>query len=163
MTCASCNKLVSFTAYPFNTMSYEYLFSLVNGIALIAWIILILFPFRPFTNQVLIGVVVTVLCVTYAVLVYQVLQPGAFKKFTSLQGVVSLLSSPGAALAGWIHYLAFDLVTGLFIANNAAKHGIPYVWLLPCLVFTFLLGPVGLLLYFLFRWALTKHYFTTNF
>lgn len=144
-------------------MSNENLFSLANGIALIAWMVLIIFPYRPFTNKVLIGVVVTMLCIVYAVLVYQMLQPGDFKKFATLEGVTSLLSVPGAALAGWIHYLAFDLMTGLFIANNAAKHGIAYGWLLPCLVLTFMLGPVGLLLYFLFRWALTKYYFADNY
>ena len=144
-------------------MSNENLFSLVNGIALIAWVVLIIFPYRPFTNRVLIGVVVTMLCIVYSVLVYQMLKPGDFQKFATLEGVTALLSVPGAALAGWIHYLAFDLMTGLFIANNAAKHGITYGWLMPCLILTFILGPVGLLLYFLFRWALTKYYFADNY
>jgi hypothetical protein len=144
-------------------MSNEQLFLLANGIAFFAWLVLILFPFRPFTNKVLIGVVVASLCITYAVLVYNSLKPGDFKSFMTLGGVTAMLSVPGAALAGWIHYLAFDLMTGLFIANNAAKHGIGYAWLLPCLVLTFLLGPIGLLLYMLIRWALTKYYFADNF
>jgi hypothetical protein len=144
-------------------MSNDLVFSAANGIAFIAWIILIIFPFRPFTNRLLIGVVVALLCITYAALIYQVLQPGDFKKFMTLQGVISLFSVPGAALAGWIHYLAFDLMTGLFITNNAAKHGIGYAWVLPCLLLTFMLGPIGLLLYLLFRWALTKYYFADNF
>ncbi len=144
-------------------MSNDTLFTLVNGIALVGWLILIIFPFRPFTNRLLIGVVVTLLCITYAVLVYKMLQPGDFKKFMTLDGVSSMLAVPGTALAGWIHYLALDLVTGLFIAHNATKHGIGYAWVLPCLLLTFILGPVGLLLYFLFRWALTKYYFADNF
>jgi hypothetical protein len=144
-------------------MSNEQLFLLANGIAFFAWLVLILFPFRPFTNKVLIGVVVASLCITYAVLVYNSLKPGDFKSFMTLGGVTAMLSVPGAALAGWIHYLAFDLMTGLFIANNAAKHGIGYAWLLPCLVLTFFLGPIGLLLYMLIRWALTKYYFADNF
>lgn len=144
-------------------MSNELVFTLVNVLALVAWVILVIFPFKTFTNQLLIGVVVTLLCITYAVLVYRMLQPADFNKFRSLAGVSSLLSEPGAALAGWIHYLAFDLLAGLFIANNAAKHGISYPWLLPCLLLTFLVGPVGLLLYLLFRWALTKYYFVANF
>eukprot|EP01035_Chromulina_nebulosa_P003134 gene3134-4270_t len=91
--------------------------------------------------QVLIGVVVSVLCVSYTVLVYNVLQPADFSKFRTLDGITSLTSAPGAALIGWIHYLAFDLMTGLFIANNATKHGIPYPWIVPCLILTFMLGP----------------------
>lgn len=144
-------------------MSNETIFSLANGVALLAWILLLIFPFRPFTNKVLIGVVVSLLCVTYAVLVYNMLQPADFAKFRTLEGITSLLSAPGAALTGWIHYLAFDLITGLFIANNAAKHGIPYPWIVPCLILTFMLGPVGLMLYFLIRWALTKDYWADNF
>ncbi|MES2646816.1 MAG: ABA4-like family protein [Bacteroidota bacterium] len=144
-------------------MSDEQLFLLANGTAFFAWLLLLIFPFRPFTNKVLIGVVVTILCITYAVLVYNSLKPGNFKDFMTLGGVTAMLSVPGAALAGWIHYLAFDLMTGLFIANNAAKHGIGYAWLLPCLILTFLLGPIGLLLYFLIRWALTKYYFADNY
>jgi len=144
-------------------MSYDQLFQLVNMVALLSWIILFIFPFRPFTNKLLIGVVVGLLCLLYAVLVYRILQPGDFQKFQTLQGVISLLSAPGAALAGWIHYLAFDLMTGLFIAQNAAKHGIKYLWVLPCLVLCFMLGPVGLLLYLLIRWSITKYYFAENF
>lgn len=144
-------------------MSYDVVFRLANAFALLAWIILVLFPFRPFTNKLLIGVAVAILCMAYSVLVYQILTPEDFVKFNTLQGVTELLSKPGAALAGWIHYLAFDLMTGIFIANNAAKHGIGYGWLLPCLILTFMLGPAGLLLYLLFRWALTKYYFTGNY
>jgi hypothetical protein len=144
-------------------MFYDSIFTIANTFALLAWIVLIIFPFRPFTNKVLIGAVVTILCVAYAVLVYQTLKPADFAKFNTLKGVTELLSVPGAALAGWIHYLAFDLMTGLFIANNAAKHGIGYAWVLPCLVLTFMLGPVGLLLYLLLRWALTKFYFADNY
>jgi hypothetical protein len=144
-------------------MSNDTIFSLVNAVALMSWLTLILFPFRPFTNKVLIGVAVSLLCVTYAALVYNGLQPTDFTKFRTLEGITSVMSVTGAALIGWVHYLAFDLLTGLFIANNAAKHGIPYPWILPCLILTFMLGPVGLLLYLLIRWALTKDYWADNF
>lgn len=144
-------------------MSYDLVFTLVNGLALAAWIFLALFPYSPLTSKLILGIAVALLCVTYAVLVYRLLQPTDFLKFGTLDGIAALLSQPGAALAGWIHYLAFDLMTGLFIANNASKHGIAYGWLLPCLLLTFMLGPIGLLLYLLLRWAITRYYFATNF
>ena len=132
-------------------MSYEVVFKVANALALFSWIILLVFPFRPVTRTILIGTAVTILCVAYTVVVYSILKPADISKFNSLNGVTSLFSSPGAVLAGWIHYLAFDLMTGLFIAFNAEKHGIGHAWLLPCLVLTFILGPIGLLLYFLIR------------
>lgn len=144
-------------------MSNELLFSITNGIALLAWLVLLVFPFRPFTNKLLIGVGVALLCVTYSVLVYQLFQPGDFQKFRTLEGIITLLSEPGMALAGWVHYLAFDLMAGLFIANNAAKHGITHAWIVPCLILTFMLGPVGLMLYLLIRWAVVKQYWVDNF
>ena len=33
------------------------------------------------------------------------------------------------------------------------RRGIPHVWLLPCLFFTLMLGPIGLLLYLALRYA----------
>jgi hypothetical protein len=108
-------------------------------------------------------VVITLLSVLYASLVFNSLAPTDFQKFNTLDGVVSLMSVPGAALLGWIHYLAFDLMVGVFIAANAAKHGISRWVILPCFLFTFMLGPVGLLLYLLVRWMYTKNYFANNF
>jgi hypothetical protein len=144
-------------------MSSELIFKLTNSLALFSWIFLLLFPFKPLTTRVLLGVSVSLLAAAYAVLVFQTLQPDDFQKFNTLEGVSSLMSVPGAALVGWIHYLAFDLLTGLFIANNAAKHGVRHLLIIPCLIFTFMLGPAGLLLYFIIRWSITKQWFAENF
>ncbi len=144
-------------------MNQETIFSIVNGIALISWIILLIVPFRPITNKIILGVSITILCVAYAVLLFQTLQPTDFQKFGTLEGITSLQSVPGAVLVGWIHYLAFDLMAGLFIANNASKHGIRHIVIVPALLGTFMMGPVGLLLYLIIRWAITKHWFAKNF
>ncbi len=144
-------------------MTHEVIFSIANSLALFSWIFLLIFPFRPMTNKILMGVSVALLALAYAVLVFQTLQPADFEKFQTLEGITGLLSVPGAALVGWIHYLAFDLMVGLFIAHNAAKHGIKHIIIIPCLIFTFMLGPVGLLLYFIIRWSFTKQWFAENF
>ena len=139
-------------------MLYDSIFTLASGIAAIAWLILIIFPFRPFTPKLLMGTVVAGLCATYATLIYQNLQPGLLESFRTLDGVTALFTNKAAVCIGWIHYLAFDLVAGLYIAQNASKHGIAHGWVVPCLLLTFMFGPVGLGLYLLFRWALVKHY-----
>jgi hypothetical protein len=144
-------------------MSQETIFSIANSLALISWIILIIFSFRPFTNKLLIGSSIVLLSAAYAFLVFQALKPTDFEKFNTLEGITGLLSVPGAALVGWIHYLAFDLMAGLFIASNAAKHGIKHAFIIPCLILTFMLGPVGLLLYLIIRWAITKNWWAENF
>jgi len=48
-------------------------------------------------------------------------------------------------LAGWVHYLAFDLFIGSWEVEDAAANGIPHWLLLPCLFLTLMVGPVGLL------------------
>jgi len=60
----------------------------------------------------------------------------------------------GSFTAGWIHYLAFDLMVGLFIVTDAARLGIAHWWLLPALFLTLMFGPAGLLLYFATRYFL---------
>lgn len=67
--------------------------------------------------------------------------------FGSLQDVAGLFANPWVLLAGWVHYLAFDLFVGTWEVRDAAEQGIPHWAVLPCLLLTFLFGPVGLLLY----------------
>jgi len=57
----------------------------------------------------------------------------------------------GGLVAGWIHYLAFDLFVGLWIATEADKAGISRWLQAPILVATFMFGPIGLLLFFATR------------
>jgi Domain of unknown function (DUF4281) len=70
---------------------------------------------------------------------------------TTLAGVMALFASPGGATIGWIHYLAFDLFVGLWVARNADRHGYPRVVQIPILFFVLMLGPFGLLLYLILR------------
>jgi hypothetical protein len=56
-----------------------------------------------------------------------------------------LFTDPAIALAGWLHYLAFDLFVGAWITRTAQAARIPHLLILPCLVLTFLFGPAGFL------------------
>jgi len=76
--------------------------------------------------------------------------------FNSLAQVMVLFSSPYAVLAGWIHYLAFDLFTGAWEARDAVRLDISRWVVLPCLLLTFLFGPLGLSLYLLLKLALRR-------
>lgn len=69
----------------------------------------------------------------------------------SLVAVQLLLGSEGGALVGWIHYLAFDLFVGAWITRDAMRRDFDRWALIPCLFFTLMFGPAGLLLYLLLR------------
>ncbi len=81
--------------------------------------------------------------------------------FGSLEQVATLFESRGLLLAGWVHYLAFDLWVGRWCIDALAAeppvmgvaHWIGRLVMLPCLMLTFMLGPVGLLAFLAFRQA----------
>lgn len=137
------------------------IFSTINTIALISWIVLLIFPFSQLVKKLLLGLVVIGFALLYAFLITQTFDADAMESFGSLSGIASMFQNETALLAGWVHYLAFDLMVGLYITHNAEKHGINRFVLIPCLFFTFMLGPIGLLLYFIIRIAYTKRYFHT--
>ena len=74
--------------------------------------------------------------------------------FGSLAGVSKLFENPYMLLAGWIHYLAFDLFTGSWLVRDSQRLRIAHAYVVPCLLLTFLFGPVGLLTWFLIRTSL---------
>ena len=68
----------------------------------------------------------------------------------------SLFANPWLLLAGWVHYLAFDLFIGAWQVRDAKRTGLSHLLVVPCLVLTFLFGPIGLLLYLALRVILSK-------
>ena len=144
-------------------MTPSAIFQICNTIALIGWIILIFMPFWLQSDKFIIGIIVFLFCIVYAWLVFSNFHFSDFQKFSTLDGVMKLFTQHAIVVAGWVHYLAFDLMTGIFIKRNALKHGISHWLLIPCLFFTFMLGPIGLLLYLLVRFIVTKQYFANNY
>jgi hypothetical protein len=144
-------------------MTSEQLFSVCNTLVLPGWILLFITPRWQWTERIITGVIVILLALVYTFLVAQNLRFSDLKSFGSLDGVILLFTSKNMVLAGWIHYLAFDLMVGLFVVKNAQKLNIPQPFVMLCLVFTFMLGPVGLLLYFIIRAIKTRNYFAANY
>jgi heme A synthase len=145
-------------------MSPDSIFQLCSNIAMVGWLLLIILsPFWFDTDKLLIGIIITLFAIIYAWLIFQSLQPGDFEKFGTLDGVMSLFTSKVAVTAGWVHYLAFDLLVGTWIKKNSMKHGISHWLIIPCLLLTFMMGPVGLLLYLIIRFIKTKQFFAENY
>jgi hypothetical protein len=61
--------------------------------------------------------------------------------------VAQLFADPWLLLAGWLHYLAFDLLVGTWEARDSIERGVPRWILVPCLFLTFMFGPAGWLAY----------------
>ena len=71
--------------------------------------------------------------------------------FSTLASIGVLFSNPWLLLAGWVHYLAFDLLIGSWELEDSRERGIPHLIVVPCLLLTFMLGPAGWLLYRIVR------------
>ena len=126
------------------------LFSLANTVALVGWLFLVLAPRWVVTRRVVLsGALSLVLAAAYALFIlgHYIGPKTNLGGFSSLADVALLFQDPWALLAGWVHYLCFDLAVGAWEARDARRRGIPHGLLIPCLVLTFLVGPVGLGLY----------------
>ena len=134
-------------------MTPDQLFSIVNAIALVAWTLLVALPRQRWVAGVATAFLVPAFfAVAYiAIIVTQFGRSGG--GFSTLQGVATLFSNPWLLLAGWTHYLAFDLFVGSWEVRDARDRGIPHLAVVPCLVLTFLFGPAGWLLYVVARLA----------
>lgn len=137
-------------------MRAEQIFSIANLIAMLSWIILVVAPRWTVTRKIVLsGAIPLLLSAAYLILI--VLFFGkAEGGFDSLANVMKLFTNEWAVLAGWIHYLAFDLLVGIWEVKDSQKRGISHWFVIPCLVLTFLLGPIGFLLYSILRGFLSK-------
>jgi len=129
----------------------ETLFTWCGYLVMPGWILLAVAPKWRWTARLIGSAVISLVLAG----VYLVLVATHFGRteggFGSLAAVSTLFQDPWVLLAGWIHYLAFDLFIGGWEVRDAQRLGIPHLAVIPCLVLTFLFGPIGLLLYFALR------------
>ena len=131
-------------------MSANQLFSVLNLVAAVGWILLAVSPRWPR----LIDLAGRVLPIAFACIYVTVIAAnwrGSEGGFGSLPDVASLFANPWLLLAGWTHYLAFDLFVGAWETRDARERRLPHLLLLPCLLLTFMFGPGGMLLYLAVR------------
>ena len=104
-------------------------------------------PGRRWVTDIVTGRVVPIaLASVYAVVIAATFF-GADGSFSSLDGVATLFANRWLLLAGWVHYLAFDLLIGTWEARDARERGVPHLLLVPCLFLTPMFGPPGWLAY----------------
>lgn len=129
---------------------FETIFSVCSSLAMVGWAGLILLPGQKLVVEVLARMVIPVIIgLIYLFLMASNLATApADAGFGTLDAVASLFTIRGLLLAGWIHYLAFDLFVGSWEVSDARANGIHHLLVVPCLLATFMAGPVGLVLYF---------------
>jgi len=128
-------------------MSLEQLFSSASTLAMLGWLILIFLPRRwKWLNRIPAIIIPIILSVLYSFLIARYFF-SAEGGFDTLANVQQLFTYPAAALAGWVHYLAFDLFIGGIVAKQADEIGLSRLIQVPILLLTFMFGPLGFLLF----------------
>ena len=130
-------------------MTPSQVFSYAGMIVMPMWILMIFLPKWKATKFLMnYKVVPLVLAVVYAVYIVKgLLILGGMMDFGSLASVMDLFTEENAVLAGWVHYLAFDLLIGMWMIKQNESVGIHQVLMAPCLLGTFMFGPLGFLLF----------------
>ena len=126
-------------------MPWEDWFSIANLIAVMGWAALILLPRWRWVMVLTRFVIPGVLGATYTLLAMLYFARPEAGGYNSLAEVKALLGTDPTLLAGWVHYLAFDLFVGGWIAERADKLGVSRLLQVPILFLTFQFGPIGYL------------------
>ena len=122
------------------------------------WALLVFAPRWRWSQRIASVIIPLTLAIVYLVLivVYFAKSPGGFG---TLGQVTQLFQNSWLLLAGWIHYLAFDLFLGAWQARQAQRLGISHFVVIPCLLLTILFGPVGFLVFWTIRSAMERRLF----
>ncbi|MDX1459931.1 MAG: ABA4-like family protein [Xanthomonadales bacterium] len=130
-------------------MGASELFPIFNYGVLPFWALLVFAPRARLTATLVhTGLAPIILCAVYTVLfLVAVFGDSPQLDFGSIEGVRNGFQGDIVLLAGWVHYLAFDLFIGAWCCRDARRHDISHLALVPILVVVLMAGPAGLLLY----------------
>lgn len=127
-------------------------FSIAGMMTMPMWILMILLPKWKVTKFLIdYKVIPLLLSLVYAIYIFQAIQIGGMMDFGSLASVMTLFTEENAVLAGWVHYLAFDLVVGMWMLDQNKELKIHPLVMAPCLFATFMFGPIGFLLFMIIK------------
>ena len=127
-------------------------FSIASMITVPMWILMIFLSKWKVTRFLIdFKVIPLALAFIYAIYIFQAIQIGGMMDFGSLKSVMALFTEENAVLAGWVHYLAFDLLIGMWMLDQNKELRINQLIMAPCLFLTFMLGPIGFLLFMIIK------------
>lgn len=136
-------------------MTMETLFAISSPVAMMGWIALIIAPIIPkWSDRIATYISPGLLSVAYMSLILA-FWSGADGGFDTLENVQMLFTQSEIAMAGWLHYLAFDLFMGAWIVREARKAQISHWFIIPILPTTLLFGPIGFVLFLALKTSLS--------
>ena len=137
-------------------LSVENLYLIVNWGIIPFWLLLVFFPSLSITNFLVNSVIVPLLLsAAYAFLAYQIFLDGnilsGFNLYYGIEDLYAVFSDELFLLIFWIHFLTLSLFVGAWTSRDSQRYNISKPITIISLVITYFSGPVGLLIYWLFR------------
>lgn len=137
-------------------MSASDIFSICNLVILAGWLLLLMMPNWKYTSSIILNFLLVLFAVLYTFLLVQDFGQMSLDSFNSLAKLKVLFQSDSAVLAGWVHYLIFDLFVGTYIVSTSIKIGLPR-WVYTCILpFAFMCGPISYLIFVMVKITKTK-------
>ena len=130
-------------------MNYEIIFNIYNTGILIFWFFLLVFPKSKLTQK-MTDFPWIPLVIAFGYIYFLSTSDSIFSvDFSSLSGLTEMFqnSNPRGVAAGWLHYLAFDFWVGCWILRDSQKKGVKHAFIIFPMLCTFMLGPVGIIVY----------------
>lgn len=138
-------------------MSPETAFAVASYSVVPAWALLVFAPRWRWTRGLVQSVLIPVmLALAHIGLLLLVASPPEGATAATLEGATLLFRDPWTTVVCWIHYLAFDLFVGAWEVRDAVRRELPHWAVAPCVVVTWLMGPLGLLAYLTVRFFLRR-------
>ena len=145
--------LIQFKDY----LTFENIYIWSNFGVLPFWLLLIIIPNSKITQFFVNSIIAPlILASAYVYVIYQniLLEEPVFEVFQMYFGLDNLyttFASESFLLVFWLHFLATNLFMGSWISRDSVRYNIPRKITFAPLVLTYLVGPIGLLFYWLFR------------
>tara|TARA_S200000501_G_scaffold21440_1_gene18841 strand:- start:95 stop:568 length:474 start_codon:yes stop_codon:yes gene_type:complete len=141
----------------YNYFTIEMLYYWVNLGVLPFWFMLIFFPRSNLTKYFVTTIFpILILSATYIFILYKsYLNSYDFEKnfglYLGINNLSELFSDNYYLMMFWIHFISINLFTGGWIVKDSQKFSINKFLITVPLIITYLIGPVGLLFYWLIR------------
>ena len=129
-------------------MDTSLVFTIANTAVLPMWFLMIFLPKLGLTKWLIdTKLIPIILALLYGFYIIMAVESGDGMDFGSLESVMQMFTQVDAVMAGWIHYLVFDLLVGMWMLNKNASIGLHPIVIGICLLFTLMFGPIGFLIF----------------
>ena len=141
----------------YNYLTIEMLYFWVNLGVLPLWFILIFFPQSQLCKYFVTSIFpIFILSGSYIFMLYKSYLNsydfiGNFNLYFGINNLSDLFSDNSYLMIFWIHFISINLFTGGWIVRDSQKFSINKILLILPLLVTYLIGPLGLLIYWLIR------------